>query len=93
MKTIEQILELTKNPYYSLTNEEQAVYEAFLSKKSGRTTPQTGNSKDSDSSTPAIVKNIVRPEHGEIPTVDQSADDRSEETEAVEDIVHPDAVN
>lgn len=107
MKTIEQILELTQNPYYSLTNEEQKLYEAFLSKKSGQHSPQTGNSKDSDSSTPVIVKNIVRTEHGQIPTADQVAtadslaeqpatandtDERSDETEAVEDIVHPDAV-
>lgn len=62
MKTIAEILELTKNPYYTLTRDEQAVLDDFLAKKQARdsSTPQNPNSQNSEESTPVIVRNIVQ---------------------------------
>lgn len=121
MKSIEQLLEISKNPYYTLTNEEQARLDDFLSKKSEQKAPVKKNGKDSEKNIPATVinKNVVKKETGDIPTINNVAkkqndaledaetakavkenlgtkpqviNGRTEETEAVEEIVHPDAV-
>jgi hypothetical protein len=90
MKTIAQLLELSKNRFYKFIPEEQEALDDFLLNKSAQQNRQVKHSTGSSKQTPAIVKqkNIVRPEHGDIPL----EEDREPETEAVEDIVHPDAV-
>ncbi len=62
MKTIEQLLELTKNPYYVLRPEEQAVLDDFLARKRAEhsTSSVKQKEKNSDESTPVIVRNIVQ---------------------------------
>lgn len=61
MKTIEQLLELSKNPYYTFTNDEKAVLDDFLSKKQAKASKNSAqkNSKPSDSNTPVRVRNVV----------------------------------
>ena len=81
MKSIEQLLELSKNSYYTLSNEEQAELDAFLAKQSEQQRQQKTSGDSSEKNIPATVlnKNIVKKEVGEI--------------EVMENIVHPDAVN
>lgn len=61
MKTIEQLLELSKNPYYVFTKNEKVVLDDFLSKKQApRLAPsQSKNSEQSDKNTNVHVRNIV----------------------------------
>lgn len=61
MKTIEQLLELTKNPYYKFTQDEQAVIDDFLSKKRAKDSQnkQNPNSNPLDKSTDVRVRNII----------------------------------
>lgn len=61
MKTIEQLLELSKNPFYVFTNDEKAVLDDFLAKRQAEhsTSSQKKNLKNSDKSTPVRVRNIV----------------------------------
>lgn len=75
MKTIEQLIELSQNQYYSLTNEEQATLDAFLFEKAAQADQQKNSGKKSEKNIPATVinKNIVKKETGEIPTVDNVA--------------------
>lgn len=61
MKTIQQLLELSKNPYYKFTADEQAVFDSFLSK---RRDSRSKKSQETDSNrllekTPVTVRNIV----------------------------------
>ena len=61
MKTIEQLLELSKNPYYQFTADERKVLDDFLSKRQA-TDSQTSQTQPSDKSsktTPVTVRNIV----------------------------------
>lgn len=62
MKTVEQLLSLSKNPFYKFTDDEMAVLDDFLSKKRAKDLEnnQKKNSQPSESSTPVIVRNIVR---------------------------------
>lgn len=62
MKTVEQLLELSKNPYYTFTNDEKAVLDDFLSKqKADHSTSSVKQKKNSsESSTPVRVRNIVK---------------------------------
>lgn len=62
MKTIEQLLELSKNPYYSFTAEEKQVLDDFLLKqKADHSTSSTKQKEtNSDENTPVIVRNIVQ---------------------------------
>lgn len=80
MKSIEQLLELRQNPYYTFTEEEQERLKAFLSEKQGQKTQAKTGSTNSEKNIPATVinKNIVVKETGEIP--------------AMEEYIHPDAV-
>jgi cyclophilin family peptidyl-prolyl cis-trans isomerase len=63
MKTVQQLLELTKNPFYKFTSQERAVLDDFLLKsrdtttKKSRKKPSTASSKQ----TRATVRNIVKP--------------------------------
>ncbi len=61
MKTIEQLLELSKNPYYSFTNDEKAVLDDFLAMKRGKasTNSPNQNSTNLDDNTPVRVRNVV----------------------------------
>lgn len=77
MKTVEQLLELSKNPYYKFTQDEQAVLDDFLSKKRAKDlqNKQNPNSKTSDKSTDVRVRNIV-------PKVIDDVQDAPEPTDA-----------
>ena len=61
MKTIEQLLFLSKNPYYKLTEDEKQVLEDFLSKKqeSESKSSRKKNSKQLEKPTNVRVRNIV----------------------------------
>ena len=77
MKTIEQLLTLSKNPFYRFTNDEKAVLDDFLSKKREKDSKssQKKNSPSSGSNTPVRVRNIVEktiPEPQEAPERTQS---------------------
>ena len=62
MKTIEQLLFLSKNPYYKLRPEEQEVLDDFLLKKQDEEsqTSQKKNSKKLSANTNVRVKNVVQ---------------------------------
>lgn len=105
MKEIEQLLELKKNPYYEFSPEESKRLNDFLAKNSDTRAPRKKNGKDSEKNIPATVlnKNRVQKETGVIPVinhvvkiqkavVDEASEDIDTETEAFEEIVHPDAV-
>ena len=61
MKTIEQLLDLSKNPFYKFTNDEKAVLDDFLSQeKADHSTSSTKKKENSsDKSTPVRVRNVV----------------------------------
>ena len=61
MKTIEQLLELTKNPYYELSLDERRVLDDFLEKQRAidLTRSQSTSSTKSSKTTPVTVRNIV----------------------------------
>jgi len=94
MKSIEQLLELRSNPYYEFTPEEKAALDDFLQPKSEQQSQTKKNGKDSEKNIPATVlnKNVVKKETGKIPTVDNVVHEKTSDAEAVEEIVHPDAV-
>ena len=71
MKTIEQLLELSKNPYYKFDPTEQALLDDFLSKKqdTGLQTSQQADSNKSSEKTRVTVRNVVRKT---IPEVEES---------------------
>lgn len=62
MKTIEQLLQLSKNPYYTFTADERMVLDDFLSEK--QDTPSgkylKKSSKKSSEKTNVTVRNIVK---------------------------------
>lgn len=62
MKTIQQLLDLSKNPYYQFTDDERAVLDDFLEKKraSDSKKSQQKSSKESSKKTPVRVRNIVK---------------------------------
>ena len=62
MKTIEQLLFLSKNPYYKLRPEEQQVLDDFLLKKQAKSSKesQQKNSKKLSANTNVRVKNVVQ---------------------------------
>lgn len=61
MKTVEQLLQLSKNPYYKFTNDEKAVLDDFL--ETQKEEPSTNSVKKkkthSGKNTPVRVRNIV----------------------------------
>lgn len=62
MKTIEQLLKLSENPFYKFTDTEKEVLEDFLSKKQeedSKNSPKK-NFKESSQITRAIVRNVVK---------------------------------
>jgi hypothetical protein len=61
MKTIQQLLELSKNPHYKFMPDEQRVLDDFLAKRrdSRSKKSQEENSNESSQKTPVTVKNVV----------------------------------
>lgn len=61
MKTIQQLLELAKNPHYHFMPDEQRVLNDFLAKQadSQSKTSQKKSSKESSQKTPVTVRNVV----------------------------------
>lgn len=61
MKTIEQLLFLSKNPYYKLTEDEKQVLDDFLLKKQDDDSKSSRkkSSKQSEKPTNVRVRNIV----------------------------------
>lgn len=61
MKTIEQLLELSKNPYYKFTASEQAVLDDFLESEQAKHSIDSHKKKDNKytTSSPVTVHNIV----------------------------------
>lgn len=62
MKSIEQLLELSKNPYYKFTKPEQEKLDDFLAKQQDEdsASSQKKSSKKSDDKTPVVVRNVVK---------------------------------
>ena len=62
MKTIQQLLELSKNPYYKFTPSEQAVLDDFLLKQQDKTLQPLLKvaSRKPSAKTRATVRNIVK---------------------------------
>lgn len=62
MKTIAQLLELSKNPFYKFTPLEREVLDDFLLQRldTPSTRSQKRSSKGSTAKTHAIVRNIVK---------------------------------
>ena len=62
MKTIQQLLDLSKNPFYRFTDAEQAVLDDFLSQKQEPDSKksQKESSTESLQKTRAIVRNVVK---------------------------------
>lgn len=71
MKTVEQLLHLTKNPYYKMTSDEKAVLDDFLSKKRADHSTNTLKKKEqnSEKNTPVRVRNIVEKTIDDVPSV------------------------
>lgn len=61
MKTIQQLLELSKNPHYHFMPDEKRVLDDFLSKKQAKRSKrsQEKNSEESSEKTPVTVRNVV----------------------------------
>lgn len=61
MKTIQQLLELSKNPHYKFMPDEQRVLDAFLARQRDSRLPQSQdqNSNESSQRTPVTVRNVV----------------------------------
>lgn len=79
MKTIEQLLELSKNPFYKFTADEQAVLDDFLLKKRATELKrsQKPRSKKSSTKTRVTVRNIVKKVDTYAPEADESSQDAS----------------
>lgn len=61
MKTIQQLLDLAKNPHYKFMPDEQRVLDAFLLKQREKLLKQSQeeNSNESSTKTPVTVRNVV----------------------------------
>lgn len=81
MKSVEQLIELSTNPYYEFSDEERTRLNAFLARNSEPQSQQKKNGKDSEKNIPATVinKNKVQKETGEIPTVDNVVQDEDKQ--------------
>ena len=71
MKTIEQLLALSDNPYYKFTQDEQAVLDDFLLKKREKDSQskQKKSSETSENDTPVRVRNVVEKTIDDVPEV------------------------
>lgn len=72
MKTIEQLLALSKNPYYTFRPEERELLDNFLSKKQEKESKSTRkkNSKRLEKSTDVRVRNVVEKTIDDVPEID-----------------------
>lgn len=80
MKTIQQLLQLSKNPYYKFTRDEQAVLDDFLlnSREPESEKSPKKSSKGSSKKTRAIVRNVVKKTDTYPPEVAESYEDSSQ---------------
>lgn len=71
MKTIEQLLALSKNPFYKFTNDEKAVLDDFLSKEKADHSTSLVKKKEngSEKNTNVRVRNIVDKTIDDVPEV------------------------
>ena len=71
MKTIEQLLDLAKNRYYTFTADEQERLDNFLEKRRAKKKKSSRKKSSSKSSedTPVHVKNVVDKANTDVPTV------------------------
>lgn len=62
MKTIQQLLELSKNPFYNFTPEEQGRLDDFLVKEQAKTSKSSAKKKSTKSAEKkdVVVRNIVK---------------------------------
>lgn len=69
MKDIEQLLQLSKNPYYVFQPDEQRMLDDFLSKKQASTSKKSRKKSSSESSekTNVRVRNIVEKADTSVP--------------------------
>lgn len=74
MKTIQQLLELAKNPYYKFTLNEQVVLDDFLSQRraSHLKKSQETSSSESSGKTRVTVRNVVKKVHTYPPEATES---------------------
>lgn len=79
MKTIEQLLQLSKNPYYKFTPDEEMLLNDFLSKKQAKASKksQKKNSTESSAKTRVTVRNIVKKADTYPPEAHESSQDVS----------------
>lgn len=77
MKTIQQLLHLSKNPFYKFSPEEKAVMDDFLlgPVDSPTTTSQKKRSKKSSQQTRVAVRNIVKKVDTYTPEAHESSSD------------------
>lgn len=75
MKTIQQLLTLSKNKFYKFTAQEKEVLDDFLSQKpaSDSKSSQKTSSKKSSDKTPVTVRNVVHKADTYAPELDESA--------------------
>lgn len=85
-KSIEQLLELSKNPYFTMSEDERKRLDDFLSKKSAQQNQPKNSGDSSEKNIPATVinKNKVNKETGQIPTVDNVASKQNDTLEQAE---------
>lgn len=74
MKTIEQLLELTKNPYYTFTQDEKQVLDDFLFKKQAKASKVSAEKSSTELSTKTNVRvrNIVEKADTGVPEATES---------------------
>ena len=62
MKTIEQLLHLSKNPYYAFTAGDKKRLDDFLGSQQEKASVRSPKkrSKESSEKTPVIVRNVVK---------------------------------
>jgi len=81
MKTIEQLLELSKNPFYKFTEAEKQVLDDFLSKEQAQHSTDSVKKtlKFSGKNSPVTVRNVV-------PKTIDRVEDAPEPTETPSDV-------
>lgn len=84
MKTIQQLLELAKNPYYQFLPDEKEVLDNFLLSQQAEDSQssQKQNSTESSKKTRVTVRNVVKKTIPYPDEVDNDALDTSEDSEA-----------
>lgn len=81
MKTIQQLLQLAKNPHYKLMPDEKRALDAFLAKQADEqsTRSQKRSSNRSSRKTPVTVRNVVQKVDTYAPEAHSSSPDESKD--------------